>query len=168
MKKSNLYRDLLLVSNLYPNRIAFKKKLYRLTYRKLIKLIDTVSRYLYSLGFKKGDLISIVSDYKKENLILFYASSKIGLNIKEIDFKNKALIGTLESNGYIIDIVRNKHYVHHNYKYLKWNNIFLNSFNFYLPIFNGKSEINYFKKIHEKLILNNKRIVLNKYNLKKG
>lgn len=164
MKNTNVYRDLLLISNLYPNRIAFKKKFYHLTYRKLIKLIDTVSKYLYSLGFKNGDSIFIVSDYKKENLILFYASSKIGLNIKEINFKNKALIGILESNGSTIDIVRNKYHMCHNYKYVKWKSIFLNSFNFYLPITNGKIEVDHFKKIHEKLVLSDKQIITNKYN----
>lgn len=156
MEQGNLYRDLLLFSNLYPNRTALKKKGYRLTYRRLINKIDTVSSYLYTLGLKKGDSIFIVSEYKKENLILFYASIKLGLNIKEINKKEKSLIGSFEKNDEIICIIRNKRFVCNDYKCIKWKKLFLFSINYYLPILNGKNEVNFFNRIHNSLIIGKK------------
>lgn len=163
MEQGNLYRDLLLFSNLYPNRIALKKNGYRLTYRKLINRIDTVSSYLYTVGLKKGDLIFIVSEYKKENLILFYASIKLGLDIKEIDRKEKSLIGSFEKNDEIICIIRNKRFVCNDHKYIKWRKILLFSINYYLPILNGKNEVRFFNHIHNCLIIGKKSNCSAKY-----
>ncbi len=163
MEQGNLYRDLLLFSNLYPNRTAIKKKFYRLTYRKLINKIDTVSSYLYSLGLKKGNSIFIVSEYKKENLILFYASIKLGLDIKEIDRKEKYLIGTFKNNNKMICIIKNKQFFCSNCIYIKWKRMFLSSNNYYLPILNGKNEIGFFNLAHNKLIIGKKSCFSAKY-----
>ncbi len=82
-QKQNLYRELLFVCNLYPERKLSFHKGKKIKYRQLVDKIDTVSTFFYVNHYSNDDSIYVNKELSIETIILFYASCKLGMNIIE-------------------------------------------------------------------------------------
>ena len=85
MPKKTAY-DYMFVNNVYHSKeIAINYFGNKITYDKLFKKIEMASRALYSLGVRKGDIVSICSVTTPEVIYLFYALNNIGAIANMVD-----------------------------------------------------------------------------------
>ncbi len=74
----SIYEQVRISSEKYPNYTAIEYMHKKITYKKLIKLIDRASLSFKKLGIKKGDIVTICLPNVPEALISLYALNKLG------------------------------------------------------------------------------------------
>jgi fatty-acyl-CoA synthase/long-chain acyl-CoA synthetase len=101
-----LYGGILDVVEQYPDKEALVLGDTRLTYRQFIEKVDALATGLTKLGISKGDKVGFILPVCVENIVAFYALSKIGapfvpMNPQYRSSEVKHILGDAEAVGVI-------------------------------------------------------------------
>ncbi|GEN81859.1 long-chain-fatty-acid--CoA ligase [Sporosarcina luteola] len=81
MKNQPLYEYLVHHSIQNPKKIAINFYGYEITYDRLIKEIDQMANYLYSLSVRKGETVAVFMQNSPQYVISYFAVQKLGATV---------------------------------------------------------------------------------------
>ena len=74
----SLYGQIAKTAKAYPDGCALSYYGRRITYRKLMEMIDRCGEALSSLHIQKGDSVAVILPNMPQTVIVFYALNKLG------------------------------------------------------------------------------------------